>query len=686
MGGRTVGLEELLTRDDLPEDVREAIREESGQRQRAEAALRESEGKFRKIVEASPLGIHLYRLEPDGRLVFTGANPAANTILGVDHTQFVGKTIEEAFPPLASTEVPERYRRACATGEPWHTEQIDYEHGQIKGAFEVNAFQIEHGKMAAMFLDITERKRAEEALRESEETFRQFFDNEPEYCYMVSADGRIREANKAALDRLGYSRDELTGQPLGKIYAPDCQPKIQRLSATWQETGRLENEEVAIITRTGERRTVLLSAGAVRDKEGKIKHSVSVQRDITELKRAEEDRRHLEAQVQHAQKLESLGILAGGVAHDFNNLLVGMLGHSSLALGKLSPESPARRNLEGVMKAAERAADLSRQMLAYSGHGHFVVQTIDLSALVRENVHLLGAGIPKSVHLRTDLSEAPAQIEADVGQIQQVIMNLVINGAEAMGEGPGNVTIATGLEVLSEEDKRYSRYTATGLQPGSYAFLEVRDDGSGMDEEALSKLFDPFFTTKFVGRGLGLSAVLGIIRGHKGGIDVQSEPGKGTTVRLVFPAADGAPAAEKATPSRGRVGGTILVIDDEGIVREMIGEMLAPEGLTVLTAGSGAAGLALYEERRAEVTLVLLDFSMPEMGGEETFKELRKINPDLPVVLSSGFGKEEATRRFEGLGLSGFIQKPYTRGFIQKPYTRDALLAEIRHLLPIRRS
>ncbi len=238
-------------------------------------------------------------------------------------------------------------------------------------------------------------------------------------------------------------------------------------------------------------------------------------------------------------------------------------------------------------------------------------------------------------------------------------MNLVINGAEAIGERSGHVTISIGFETLPGGEKRYSRFTATELDAGRYVFLEVRDDGPGMDEETLSKVFDPFFTTKFVGRGLGLSALLGIVRGHTGGIDVQSEPGKGTTFRLVFPATEEVPEDTKVVASEGGLEGTILVIDDEEIVRNMACEMLVPQGLNVLAAGSGATGLALYKARRADIGLVLLDYSMPGMGGEETFKELRKIDPDVPVILSSGFGQEEATRRFEGRGLAGFIQKPY---------------------------
>jgi two-component system cell cycle sensor histidine kinase/response regulator CckA len=254
------------------------------------------------------------------------------------------------------------------------------------------------------------------------------------------------------------------------------------------------------------------------------------------------------------------------------------------------------------------------------------------------------------------------------------VMNLVLNAAEALGEKPGTVTLSTGFETLTGEQQRYSRFTASELQEGRHVFLEVRDDGCGMDEETVSKVFDPFFTTKFVGRGLGLSAVLGIIRGHKGGLDVSSEPGRGTSVRVLFPVVEQPPAATPAAPEADpdSVEGTVLVIDDEDVVRETVCAMLRPVGLRALAAESGAAGLESYEREKANIGLVLLDHSMPEMNGEETFRRLRSLDPDVRVVLTSGFGEEEATSRFEGLGLMGFIQKPYRC---------EKLVAEIRRCL-----
>jgi signal transduction histidine kinase len=384
-------------------------------------------------------------------------------------------------------------------------------------------------------------------------------------------------------------------------------------------------------------------------------------------KQLRDEKRQAEAALRRAQKLESLGVLAGGIAHDFNNLLVAMLGQTSLALAKLPLESSARNHVEKAVKAAERAADLTRQMLAYSGRGQFEIRLVNLNALIRENLHLFEVAVPKNVQLRAQPAEALPLIEADAGQMQQVIMNLIINAAEAIGERPGVVTVITGARTLHEDDSQQWQYTSEPLPPGRYVTLEVRDNGSGMDAETLSRIFDPFFTTKFTGRGLGLAAVLGIVRGHHGGLRVDSEVGRGTTFRLAFPAAstedgtlqaraEGEISASVLSPQPPAL---ILVIDDEQPVREAVTDILEVEGLRVLTAPNGAAGVALYRAHQTDIRLVLLDLSMPGMSGEETLRALRQINPVARVIVSSGYSEAEALQHFTGQELTGFIQKPY---------------------------
>jgi signal transduction histidine kinase/CheY-like chemotaxis protein/ABC-type amino acid transport substrate-binding protein len=380
-----------------------------------------------------------------------------------------------------------------------------------------------------------------------------------------------------------------------------------------------------------------------------------------ERQNAEQERLELERQVQHAQKLESLGVLAGGIAHDFNNLLTAMLGHMNVAQLKLAPESPAIPHLESLERIIHRASDLTRQMLAYSGKGRFVVRPYDLNQVVREMTHLLEVSISKKIALRFHLAESLPPVQADAAQIQQVIMNLVTNASDAIGDREGTIRLATSLAEL---DRRYldQLYQGQDLAPGSYVALEVSDTGCGMSQEVQGRIFEPFFTTKVTGRGLGLSATLGILKGHHAGIRIYSEAGRGTTFRLLFPAcptcSGEAPPQEAArTP---RQIGTVLLVDDEQMIREAAGAALESLGLQVVTAVDGLDAVEVFTRQKDSIDLVLMDLTMPHMDGREAFQHLRRIRPDIPVILSSGYNEQESIQQFLGRGLAGFLQKPYT--------------------------
>ena len=369
----------------------------------------------------------------------------------------------------------------------------------------------------------------------------------------------------------------------------------------------------------------------------------------------------MERKLQESQKLESLGILAGGIAHDFNNLLTGILGNASFARMDIPPNSPAQPSLEQVEIAAQRAADLCKQMLAYSGKGRFVVQQLDLSAVVRETADLLQVSISKSCVLKYALAPNLPAISADVTQIRQIIMNLVINASEAIGERSGVISVATGVMTA---DRTYltEAYLSPNIPEGKYVFLEVSDNGTGMTGETRARIFDPFFTTKFTGRGLGLAAVLGIVRGHSGALKVYSEVGRGTTFKLLLPCAggpaDAAPDAPAGTPAW-RGSGTVLVVDDEETVRAITRRMLERIGFEVLQASNGHEALEIFHRESARIVGVLLDLTMPELDGNATFTELRRLDPEVRVLLMSGFNEQDAITRFAGKGLAGFIQKPF---------------------------
>jgi signal transduction histidine kinase/ActR/RegA family two-component response regulator len=386
-------------------------------------------------------------------------------------------------------------------------------------------------------------------------------------------------------------------------------------------------------------------------------------RASAELERqyAEQERLELERQMQHAQKLESLGVLAGGIAHDFNNLLTAMLGHMNVAQLKLAPESPAIPHLESLERIIHRAADLTRQMLAYSGKGRFVVRPYDLNQVVREMTHLLEVSISKKIALRFHLAETLPLVQADAAQIQQVIMNLVTNASDAIGDREGTIRLATSVTEL---DRRYldQLYHGQDLSPGTYVALEVSDTGCGMNAEVQGRIFEPFFTTKVTGRGLGLSATLGILKGHRAGIRIYSEAERGTTFRLLFPAGT-ACAGEEAPHEAARVprqAGTVLLVDDEQMIRESAGAALESLGFKVMMAVDGLDAVEVFTRAKDSIDLVLMDLTMPHMDGREAFQHLRRIRPGIPVILSSGYNEQESIQEFPGAGLAGFLQKPYS--------------------------
>jgi signal transduction histidine kinase/ActR/RegA family two-component response regulator len=409
----------------------------------------------------------------------------------------------------------------------------------------------------------------------------------------------------------------------------------------------------------------------------------AAQRLAQELVEKEQEARRAaaasEAQSRHVQKLESIGVLAGGIAHDFNNLLHVVLGNADIALSNLNSGSLAREPLEEVVRATLRAADLTRQLLAYSGKGAFVVRHLDLSTEVREMATLLRTSISKQATLAWELASDLPAISADPTQIRQVVMNLITNASDALGEGGGTITLCTGVVDLKElEQQRFGRpphgEDPPEAEPGPLVYLEIGDTGQGMSPDTLSRIFDPFFSTKFSGRGLGLAAVMGIVRSHHGFIRIRTELGKGTAFRVLFPAVGGAaPKFQKPSSERSewRGSGTILVVEDEEGVREVAERMLQDIGFETVGAEDGRHALDLMEEVGDRVTAVLLDLSMPRMGGAETFRRLREMKPDLPILMMSGYTEQVVAPQFNNSG-------PGTTGFLQKPFLAEDLIAVLR--------
>ena len=445
------------------------------------------------------------------------------------------------------------------------------------------------------------------------------------------------------------------GQSMSFLLPPDRPDEEREILERIKRGERVEHFETARLRKDGRRIDVSLTISPIRDREGHITGASHIARDITEGKRFKE-------QLLQTAKLESLGVLAGGVAHDFNNLLVGILGNASLALETLSSNNPSRTMIRDILDASERASLLTRQLLAYAGKGRFIVEPISLSGLVREISNLVQTSIPRTAQLRLELQENLPMIEGDAGQLHQLVMNLVINGAEAIGpDQNGILLVTTGVQDVDDAYLK-TAFSPVEIQPGKYVTLEVHDTGCGMDEGTIQRIFDPFFTTKFTGRGLGLAAVQGIVRGHRGALKVYSTPGRGTTFKVLLPCSDQSQVESGPTDSQQLLGGTatILVIDDEPLVRRTTKSMLEHYGYTVVVAESGKEGVDLFNVLTDRVSLVLLDMTMPIMNGEETLRHLKTSQPDVKVILSSGYNEVEAIQRFTGKGLAGFIQKPYS--------------------------
>jgi PAS domain S-box-containing protein len=596
----------------------------------------------------------------DDRERYIYMNPAHAAIYGYDSpADLVGKTWRVLYDDREIARIEQEIFPLLERDGSWHGETPGRKRDGTLADVEISLTPLPNGGLICVCRDITERRRAESALRDSEERYRALYEDNPSMYFTVDQNGVVLSVNRYGADQLGYRVDELVDRPVLDVFFEEDRESVrEHLAECLRNPDRNFDWEFRKVHRDGNIVWVRECARVVRDASGEPLVLI-VCEDITQRKRAEEERRHLEAQVQHAQKLESLGLMAGGIAHDFNNLLVGVLGNAGLALSKLPDGSPTRKDILAVEKAADRAAELCKQLLAYSGRGRFELRAIDLSELVRDMEDLLDVAVAKKTTVSYKLAPELPAIEGDAAQMRQIVMNLMTNASEAIGDRTGMIELSTKTQRIGED---YDSPVGGPLAPGVYVCLEVADSGRGMDDETTSRIFDPFFTTKFTGRGLGLAAVLGIVRGHDGAIEVSSEPERGTVFRALFPATDQTVEAEKMTTKPREVGqgsGLILVIDDEHVVRTVARQVLEQVGFSVLTAADGREGVESFRKNGDEISLVLLDVTMPGLSGEESFRMLRDLRADVPVLLSSGFDEQEVAARFGGLGPGGFIQKPY---------------------------
>jgi two-component system cell cycle sensor histidine kinase/response regulator CckA len=635
------------------------------ERKRMENALVQSEERFRAFMAYNP-GVAWVN---DHELKHQYVNLAFEELFGRKSAAIMGHDDNSIHDPEAAARTMALDREVLESNQPQQIlEHTVGENGKDR-YWLVNKFPFVGDNaeiwVGGMAVDVTQRIEAENSLRQSEGRLKLMSQASGDAVWDHNTFNGQTWRNDAYVKLLG--ENSTTGKSAltwwkGRIHPEDR----TRVSAALREClanpqARRWSDEYRFRGANGQYLFVQEHAYIERDKSGKHIRIVGTMRDLSPIHAAQEEQLRIDHKMQEAQKLESLGVLAGGIAHDFNNLLTAILGNINLAQIDIPPSSPIHSYLSEVERSSIRAAELCKQMLAYSGRGRFVISHLSLSDLIAEMKQLLGISISKQAVFKYHLAENLPQIAADATQIRQIVMNMVTNASEAIGEKSGLITITTGL-MRADRDYLNSAHLSPEIPEADYVCIEVADTGVGMDELTLSKVFDPFFTTKFTGRGLGMAAVLGIVRGHSGAIKVESAPLKGTRFKLLLPCANNESPEEPVPANRlpPRPGtGMILVIDDEETVRTTAARILETGGYTVALAPDGREGLQVFKETMDELRLVLLDLTMPHLDGVETFQEIRKIRQDIPVVLMSGYNEQEAVQLFIGKGLAGFIQKPF---------------------------
>lgn len=652
------------------------VRDISARRQK-ENILLGDRLKYKQIVESLLEGY--YETDLQGRITFLNRSYAA--LLGTTEEELLFKDLPGFPVSTAEMEHLQLYRKDLLEGkDPSRMVELTRS-GPGAESLELSMSILRDSNAEAIgfhgiMRDITSRKRAEKVVQEMQSRYSDIFDEANDIIYTHDMEGYFTSLNRTGEKISGYSREEALRLKVFDIIAPEFREEAARRIRQKMEKGaEFTRYEVEIFSKSGKRIPLEINSKilTVDDRPVGI---LGIARDITERREAEKERKRLEQQILQAQKMEGLGVLAGGIVHDFNNLLVGVLGNTGLALRRLPKDSPVYEYLKRIEQAAQQAAELTGKMLAYSGRNAFMARPVDLSRIVRETEPLLRAGISKEVDLEFDLPENLQKFYGDASQIHQLIVNLVTNAAEALEGKPGKVRIRT-YPFSVTPDYLEQVFFRENAEPGPYVGLEISDTGRGIPPDQINRIFDPFFSTRFSGRGLGLPVVLGIVRGHKGIIHLYSEPGIGTTFKILFPVAadlqetaavpgyltpdqtheDESPDVEDATehPEPGQ----ILIADDETPVRQVMREVIERAGFTVTEAQDGEEAVSIFRQDPRRWRAVILDLTMPRMNGREAFDKIRDIRGDVPVIIASGFAAQDIDLQFRDRPPSAFLQKPF---------------------------
>jgi len=628
------------------------------ERLEADKALLTSEERYRTIYDNT--GTAMAIIDPDG--LISSINSNTEELTGYSSEETVGiKHWSEFVHPDDRAMVGEKRRSRMEEGGERH---FDYEFRLIRkdGTFryvKVRTGTIPNsgGTGVISLVDVTNLMDYQKQLNHSLEKTQAILEAIPDLMFVLTEEGRYRDFYARDEGLLAFPPEELARRSIFDIGLPGkTSEEVLKAIGDTLSTGTVHHVEYQIELPDGYH---YYEAGMSPFESDSV---LVLCRDVTARKQAELEQRYLEAQMKHVQKLESLGVLAGGIAHDFNNILMAITGNIFLARKSLEENISPTEQLDEMELAARRASDLAGQMLAYSGRGEFMIKAVRLNLVAEEISGILAATVSKKARIVYSLDPELPLIMADSTQVRQVIMNLLTNASEALEDKPGEIVISTGVMHCDEEYIRTLNRTEE-LRPGAYAWIQVDDTGKGMDDNVRSRIFDPFFTTKFTGRGLGLSAVLGIMSSHGGALSIQSAPGKGSSFRALFPVSDSGPEEETAPVqkrSHWKASGTVLFVDDEPVIRSVAEAILTSMGFSVITASDGLDGLKRYKENPGIVSLVILDLTMPNMDGDEVFRKIRELSDSVPVLVSSGYNENEILTRFSDCPPDGFLKKPYS--------------------------
>jgi PAS domain S-box-containing protein len=617
-------------------------------RKEKDRALQESEEKYRNIIESIPLGMHMYALNEEGQLLFSGNNQAANKILGLDNNQFIGKTIEDAFPPSVEAGLPDIYRWVAQTGTSYNLNQVDYQGDEIKGAFEVHAFQTSPNQMVAAFQDITQKMREEQ-----ERKLLALAVEQTDECIIITdRHANIQYVNPSFERITGYSPEEVQSRHIN-ILSSDLHDDsfYQKVMNTLKRgevwSGHMQNRKK---DSTPYKAKVTISP--IKDKEDKITHYVTLLRDVTIEHKIEE-------QMRQTQKLEAIGTLAAGIAHEFNNILSSIIGYTELSELSLNKPEKLQNNFNRILNAGERARKLVQQILWFSRKTDFQPRPVKLDNLVQEVGKFMKASLPRSIEFNYHLNAPGSMVFADPNQIHHVLMNICTNAAQAMKERSGNLDIH--MRAVEPESAKDSGYP--GVAPGPLVQLSITDTGPGIDKETVKRIFEPFFSTKEENgsSGLGLSVAHGIIKNHGGEITVESEPGRGTTFHIFLPRiqqGDEESMQQLETLPRGAE--TILCIDSQEEVKGVLRNILENLGYRVITAGGSEEALQMLRDQGTSIDLMITGQALPKSSGIQLATEAKELQPDLPVILCTGYNKIELNDQLKDAGVDFLLPKPVT--------------------------